>query len=486
MAPRFYDRDADGVPARWVRDGPAHAQVARPEGAGHPDGPRLRAASCTCRRRQSARTAGWPTATRRPASWPPGRPGASARWPAVARAARRVHRRRRRPRSSARRWRAGRGGARRAQPPTTSRCRPCTAGSTTPTGLHDVQTLPLAYAGDGDGQRRFEGEVPLERTGRSATPSGCCRRTACWRPRPSSASSPSPADRHGHRGGRRRPGATVFLLTALGTVSYVTGRLGITDVSPVVSCGRYPARAVVGEHLPVAATVFREGHDAISANVAWRGPDGTRVRAARSSGWSRASPGTDRWHATVVPTDRGRVDVRGRGLGRPDRHLAAQASRSRSTPVRDPRTSPTTSRTAPGCSSGRCATSRPTGAACSRRRPRRCATPTATSHTGSARRSPPRCTELLDEHPVRELRDPLPRATPLWVDRKQALFWPGTSSSRARRAPSSTPTARRGRHGTFRTRRRGCRRSRRWASTSSTCRRSTRSAQVTARAATTR
>jgi len=67
----------------------------------------------------------------------------------------------------------------------------------------------------------------------------------------------------------------VFLLTALGTVSYVTGRLGITDVSPVVSCGRYPARAVVGEHLPVAATVFREGYDAISANVAWRGPDGS-------------------------------------------------------------------------------------------------------------------------------------------------------------------------------------------------------------------
>ena len=32
-------------------------------------------------------------------------------------------------------------------------------------GLHDVQTLPLAYAGDGDGLGRWEGTVPLERTG---------------------------------------------------------------------------------------------------------------------------------------------------------------------------------------------------------------------------------------------------------------------------------------------------------------------------------
>jgi glycogen phosphorylase len=32
-------------------------------------------------------------------------------------------------------------------------------------GLHDVQTLPLAYAGDGDGLGRWEGAVPLERTG---------------------------------------------------------------------------------------------------------------------------------------------------------------------------------------------------------------------------------------------------------------------------------------------------------------------------------
>src|SRR4029079_4464856 len=34
-----------------------------------------------------------------------------------------------------------------------------------PSGRHYVQTLPLAYAGDGDGLGRWEGTVPLERTG---------------------------------------------------------------------------------------------------------------------------------------------------------------------------------------------------------------------------------------------------------------------------------------------------------------------------------
>src|SRR4051794_4511256 len=52
-------------------------------------------------------------------------------------------------------------------------------------------------------------------------------------------------------------------------------RLGISDVAPVVSCGAFSARAVVGEHIPVTATVFREGHDAVAANVVFRGPGDT-------------------------------------------------------------------------------------------------------------------------------------------------------------------------------------------------------------------
>ena len=46
------------------------------------------------------------------------------------------------------------------------------------------------------------------------------------------------------------------------------GRIVIDDVAPVVSGGEYPARAVVGEVVPVCATVWREGHEAVAATLA--------------------------------------------------------------------------------------------------------------------------------------------------------------------------------------------------------------------------
>ncbi|HEU4362464.1 MAG TPA: alpha-1,4-glucan--maltose-1-phosphate maltosyltransferase [Mycobacterium sp.] len=45
------------------------------------------------------------------------------------------------------------------------------------------------------------------------------------------------------------------------------GRIEVDDVQPVVSCGRYPAKAVVGEVVPIAATVWREGHEAVAATL---------------------------------------------------------------------------------------------------------------------------------------------------------------------------------------------------------------------------
>jgi len=50
----------------------------------------------------------------------------------------------------------------------------------------------------------------------------------------------------------------------------VAGRIGIDDVAPVVSGGQYPAKAVVGEVVPVRATVWREGHDAVAATLVVR------------------------------------------------------------------------------------------------------------------------------------------------------------------------------------------------------------------------
>jgi starch synthase (maltosyl-transferring) len=83
------------------------------------------------------------------------------------------------------------------------------------------------------------------------------------------------------------------------------GRFAISDVTPVVTStvsGEHPAKAVVGEYVPVSAAVFREGHDAVGASVVLYGPDGTTVSTTRMT---PGAPGTDRWHATVVPTSLG-------------------------------------------------------------------------------------------------------------------------------------------------------------------------------------
>lgn len=50
----------------------------------------------------------------------------------------------------------------------------------------------------------------------------------------------------------------------------MTGRIGIDDVAPALSGGRFPAKAVVGEVVPVRATVWREGHDAVAATLVVR------------------------------------------------------------------------------------------------------------------------------------------------------------------------------------------------------------------------
>lgn len=78
----------------------------------------------------------------------------------------------------------------------------------------------------------------------------------------------------------------------------MSGRIAIDDVTPVVSCGRYPSKAVVGEHVPVRATVWREGHDAVGATVVWRGPG---TASASQVPMRPGPPGTNQFIATVVP-----------------------------------------------------------------------------------------------------------------------------------------------------------------------------------------
>jgi starch synthase (maltosyl-transferring) len=90
----------------------------------------------------------------------------------------------------------------------------------------------------------------------------------------------------------------------------MSGRIYVEDVTPVVTCGRYPAKAVVGEHIPVTATIWREGHDAAGATVQWRGPSDRRSRQSRLA---LVDAGEDRWATTVVPDEPGlwtfRVDA---------------------------------------------------------------------------------------------------------------------------------------------------------------------------------
>ena len=80
----------------------------------------------------------------------------------------------------------------------------------------------------------------------------------------------------------------------------MVGRFGLTQVSPVVGStvtGEFPARGVVGERIPVSAVVFREGHDAIGANVVVRDAAGKKVAAVRME---PGAAGTDRMHADIV------------------------------------------------------------------------------------------------------------------------------------------------------------------------------------------
>jgi starch synthase (maltosyl-transferring) len=77
----------------------------------------------------------------------------------------------------------------------------------------------------------------------------------------------------------------------------------ISDVAPVLDCGRRPAKAVVGETFEVSATVFREGHEVPGAGVVLRGPDGQRLPSARMR---EILPGLDRYAAEVTPVAEGR------------------------------------------------------------------------------------------------------------------------------------------------------------------------------------
>ena len=92
------------------------------------------------------------------------------------------------------------------------------------------------------------------------------------------------------------------------------GRIPVVDVSPVAEEGRFPAKAVVGEAVPVRGTVFREGHDAVAATAVLTDPDGVdRVRTRMVD----IAPGLDRFEGWVVPDRTGAWTFRVEGWSDP-------------------------------------------------------------------------------------------------------------------------------------------------------------------------
>ena len=92
------------------------------------------------------------------------------------------------------------------------------------------------------------------------------------------------------------------------------GRIPVLDVFPVAEEGRFPAKAVVGESVPVRATVIREGHDALGATAVLLRPDGSVHSSARMVD---IAPGLDRYEARLVPDAEGEWSFRVEGWSDP-------------------------------------------------------------------------------------------------------------------------------------------------------------------------
>ncbi|BDA63496.1 alpha-1,4-glucan--maltose-1-phosphate maltosyltransferase [Actinomyces capricornis] len=92
------------------------------------------------------------------------------------------------------------------------------------------------------------------------------------------------------------------------------GRIPVTEVFPVIEDGRWPAKAVVGEVIPVRATVFREGHDRFGATAVLIRPDGTD---GPSAPMREIAVGRDLYEAQLVPDAPGDWSFRVEGWSDP-------------------------------------------------------------------------------------------------------------------------------------------------------------------------
>ncbi|MGW0971538.1 maltotransferase domain-containing protein, partial [Streptomyces sp. NPDC002516] len=272
------------------------------------------------------------------------------------------------------------------------------------------------------------------KTGKAvATPEKSAPRTAGTAPKAGRAAVPA----------TRTPDAGDGPVTPAAPATAV-GRIPVLDVRPVVQQGRRPAKAVVGEEFEVSATVFREGHDAVAANVVLRDPDG------RPGPWTpmrELAPGTDRWGARVSAGSEGRwtytVEAWGDPVGTWRHHAGIKIPAGLDTELVLEEGALLYERAAAGL---------PEGARGSRSRDTVLGAVDALRDTGRpvasrlAAALTPEVDAVLAEHPLRDLvtsSEPLP----LLVERERALFgawyefFPRSENGRG--GPAE--------HGTFRT-----------------------------------
>ncbi|GAB2617976.1 maltotransferase domain-containing protein [Pseudactinotalea suaedae] len=102
--------------------------------------------------------------------------------------------------------------------------------------------------------------------------------------------------------------------TPLPTPYAPIGRIPVVEVGPLAEGGRWPTKAVVDEVVPVRATVFREGHDAVGATAVLVAPDGTDHTRVRMRD---IAPGLDTFFAEVVPDAEGLWGFRVEGWSDP-------------------------------------------------------------------------------------------------------------------------------------------------------------------------
>jgi starch synthase (maltosyl-transferring) len=107
-------------------------------------------------------------------------------------------------------------------------------------------------------------------------------------------------------------------------------RVQIEDPQPLLDCGRHAVKACVGDRVEVAATIFADGHDLLSAVVRSRGPGEREWREAPMHRID-AELGGDRWSGAFSVDAQGRwewtvdawIDVEASWLGELERKIAA-------------------------------------------------------------------------------------------------------------------------------------------------------------------